>query len=77
MGFKPDSEGAMMNLTGKMGRSIRTERWRYTEWDNGKLGAELYDEVNDPGEIVNLAKNKKYRKEVAELSKKLRAHFNQ
>jgi uncharacterized sulfatase len=42
-----------------MGYSIRTERWRYTEWDGGKAGVELYDEQNDPGEITNLALNAK------------------
>src|SRR5690606_31665555 len=51
-----------------MGRSVRTERWRYTEWDEGKLGVELYDELNDPNEFNNLAKNKKYKKRVEELS---------
>ncbi|UCD28453.1 MAG: sulfatase, partial [Planctomycetota bacterium] len=25
------------------GCSVRTERWRYTEWDRGKQGVELYD----------------------------------
>ena len=32
-----------------------TERWRYTEWDDGKQGAELYDHDADPQEYVNLA----------------------
>jgi len=50
-----------------MGRSVRTERWRYTEWENGKDGMELYDEVNDPNEFTNLADDPKYAKVVAEL----------
>jgi uncharacterized sulfatase len=40
-----------------MGYSVRTERWRYTEWDGGKAGAELYDHDVDPGEFANLAKD--------------------
>ncbi|MEI7923863.1 MAG: sulfatase [Planctomycetota bacterium] len=38
-----------------MGRSVRTEQFRYTEWDNGKAGVELYDHQSDPGENSNLA----------------------
>ncbi|MEM8736820.1 MAG: sulfatase-like hydrolase/transferase, partial [Planctomycetota bacterium] len=38
-----------------MGRSIRTERWRYTEWNGGIDGVELYDHQADPGEFKNLA----------------------
>lgn len=38
-----------------MGYSIRTERYRYTEWDGGVAGAELYDEQADPAENANLA----------------------
>jgi iduronate 2-sulfatase len=38
-----------------MGRSVRTERWRYTEWGGGAAGAELYDHERDPHEFVNLA----------------------
>ncbi len=34
--------------------SVRTKRWRYTEWDYGKAGAELYDHNNDPDEYYNL-----------------------
>ena len=37
------------------GHSVRTEKWRYTEWGFGDLGAELYDEVSDPQELTNLA----------------------
>ena len=38
-----------------MGCSIRTERWRYTEWAEGENGRELYDHANDPMEFHNLA----------------------
>lgn len=38
-----------------MGCSIRTERYRYTEWAEGESGVELYDHHTDPGEFENLA----------------------
>ena len=39
-----------------MGRSVRTETLRYTEWgDGGALGRELYDYDTDPDERKNLA----------------------
>jgi len=38
-----------------LGRTVRTERWRYTEWNEGRLGTELYDHDNDPHEYRNLA----------------------
>jgi iduronate 2-sulfatase len=39
-----------------MGISVRTHRWRYTEWgENGRYGVELYDYHSDPGEFINLA----------------------
>jgi uncharacterized sulfatase len=37
-----------------LGASVRTERYRYTEWDNGRSGAELYDHQADPRESKNL-----------------------
>ena len=37
------------------GYSIRTNRYRYTEWGvEGSLGAELYDHETDPEELINL-----------------------
>ena len=38
-----------------MGYSVRSDRYRYTEWDDGNAGAELYDYDRDPLEITNLA----------------------
>lgn len=55
-----------------MGYSIRTEKWRYTEWDHGKQGAELYDEVADPHESNNLAADAKHQKVVTEMQRRLR-----
>jgi uncharacterized sulfatase len=36
------------------GYSVRTERWRYTEWDDDKQGMQLYDHDADPMELRNL-----------------------
>ena len=44
-----------------MGRSIRTDKWRFTDWNEGKDGEELYDKMNDPGEFDNLANDPKYQ----------------
>ncbi|MEZ6126717.1 MAG: sulfatase [Planctomycetaceae bacterium] len=40
-----------------MGCSIRTDRYRYTEWGEGEFGTELYDHHSDPGEFHNLAES--------------------
>lgn len=40
-----------------MGCSIRTDRYRYTEWGDGKFGVELYDHHTDPNEFNNLARD--------------------
>ncbi len=53
------------------GRSIRTERYRYAEWDEGAKGGELYDYKTDPNENNNLYNNPKYKK----LQKQLQAEL--
>jgi len=58
------------------GSSIRTDRWRYTEWtagDGAEPLAELYDHESDPNEWTNLANHPKH----AETVKKLRAQLRQ
>jgi len=54
------------------GYSLRTARWRYTEWDEGREGRELYDHDADPGELVNLADKPEHAQTVAALSAKLK-----
>ena len=54
-----------------MGRTVRTERYRYTEWPDGS--AQLYDLDSDPHEQVNLANNSDAAATRAELAKLLHA----
>jgi uncharacterized sulfatase len=61
----------MTHHKGVLGKSVRTERWRYTEWDGGKQGAELYDHERDPGEYRNLAGDPRYAETVAEMKRLL------
>lgn len=51
------------------GRSVRTVRWRCTEWDEGRNGIELYDHEADPHEYTNLAQAPEH----ASILKELRA----
>lgn len=70
----PFKKGAYTQVTrgdpakkGFMGYSVRTEKWRYTEWDDGKKGVELYDHVADPKEHKNLADDPRQAKVIEEL----------
>lgn len=59
-----------------MGRSIRTDRYRYTEWtEPGKapVARELYDHRADPAENVNVAHLPANEAVVLDLSKQLRS----
>jgi uncharacterized sulfatase len=61
------------------GRSVRTDRWRYTEWKANPDakdpaitdGAELYDHQSDPGELKNLAADPAHAQTIAEMKKLL------
>lgn len=72
-----------------MGYSMRTERYRYTEWVGSKfttakpfsekdlVGIELYDMINDPDETTNLTNKPEMKKEVAILANQLHNYFKQ
>ncbi len=51
-----------------LGSTVKNSRWRYIEWDGGKKGRELYDQVDDPIEYQNLAENPEYTDVVKEMS---------
>lgn len=57
------------------GRSVRTERFRYTEWDEGKAGVELYDHQKDPEEFTNLAKDNKFIITINEMAALLKKGY--
>jgi arylsulfatase A-like enzyme len=53
--------GPVRHRPNAQGYSIRTKRWRYTEWgENAWQGLELYDHDNDPKEFTNLAADPAY-----------------
>ncbi|MDA7618158.1 sulfatase-like hydrolase/transferase [Verrucomicrobia bacterium] len=58
-----------------MGYSMRTKRWRYTEWrafDTGKvLATELYDHMLDTRETLNLAYKDPYKERIQQLRRAL------
>ena len=53
------------------GYSLRTPRYRYTEWDEGRAGRELYDHQTDPRELTNRADSPDQAEIVAALSEQL------
>ena len=55
-----------------IGYSIRTDRYRYTEWGkDGKEGVELYDHQNDPQENENIASSPENREVIRYLREML------
>lgn len=54
----------------KIGRSIRTKRWRYAEWGSGGE-TELYDLDADRRELTNLATRPELRERVAQMARRL------
>lgn len=56
----------LCEMPGHVGRSVRTKRWRYTDWQSSttlQRQFELYDLDRDPWEQTNLALHPDYRNE--------------
>ncbi|MBL98787.1 MAG: iduronate-2-sulfatase [Rhodopirellula sp.] len=60
------------------GYSIRTSRYRYTEWgDKGEFGAELYDHESDAEELINLIGSPEVADVQSELQIQLRIRIEE
>jgi uncharacterized sulfatase len=73
---KPDAEWdrpahSLVHHSDSVGKSVCTERWRYTEWDGGKQGCELYDHKSDSGEYRNLADDPQQAATLAQMQRLL------
>jgi arylsulfatase A-like enzyme len=53
------------------GYSLRTDKWRYTLWEDGQKGEQLYDMQGDPGETKNLAADPQNAAVIKELREKI------
>ena len=70
----PSKTAAFSQKGRSTGNSIRTDRYRYTEWGrNGSRGVELYDYDVDPHETINIANLPENAQLVAHLSEQLHA----
>ncbi|HUX94575.1 MAG TPA: sulfatase-like hydrolase/transferase [Bacteroidales bacterium] len=54
--YKPD--------TTRLGRMVRTERFKYNYFTSGKNNEQFFDLINDPGEMRNLAYDPEFREEI-------------
>ena len=66
---RPEALSSVARRAGRVGRSARSSRWRYTEWPDGSR--ELYDHDADPGEITNLASRPEHRATIEEMGRAL------
>jgi len=66
--------GTAFTVAKPLGRSVRVDRWRYAEWGpDGKSGAMLIDEDNDPHETHNLVTDPTHAALVTRLRSLLKA----
>jgi iduronate 2-sulfatase len=62
---------SVTDYRGILGKSVRTARWHYVEWDEGKQGNMLFEHPKDPLELKNLANDPQYAKVIVEMKQLL------
>lgn len=71
----PHPACSMSRTQGPLGYTVRTERYRYAEWQEGKGGSVLFDHKNDPNETTNLAHLESHAEVVKEMKRHLKNAF--
>jgi len=54
-------------LLGISGRAVITKGFKYIVYNKGEIKEQLFDLINDPGEITNLAVNTQYKKKLMNM----------
>lgn len=72
-----DAAFTQLQRGNKPGYSVRTAEYRYTLWNDGADGEQLYDMRADPGETTNLAMKPGYADVVATLKERARSYAAQ
>jgi len=67
---------AVVNRGKMLGRMVKNAQWRYVEWDDAKMGVELYNQQDDPIEYNNLANDPKYKSVIDGMKKLIRRPGN-
>ena len=71
-GRRLDSWRDQVVVESKAGQMLRTDRFKYVVYFSGEHREQLIDLAGDPGEMVNLAEDTKYRDVLAEHRRRLR-----
>lgn len=58
---------AIVDYKGKIGKSVRTKRWHYVEWDEGANGHMLFEHPKDSLELKNLGDDPAYASTVQQM----------
>ncbi len=65
-----DAAFTLVTRGARWGQSVRTQRWRFTRWSDGRV--ELYDHDTDPEEVRDLSERPENAGVVAELTGRLK-----
>jgi choline-sulfatase len=71
-GRQVDAWRDQVAVESRAGRMLRTDRFKYNVYESGRHREQLIDLANDPGEMINLAEDPKYKDILTDHRKRLR-----
>ena len=76
-GRRPEQWRDELVVESSAGRMLRTDRFKYVVYEDGRHREQLTDLVADPGEMQNLAEDPKYEAPLTDLRARLRRWVEQ